>query len=230
MNCTEFKAWLSHKDGHDHLPDQEDESHLAACVQCARLYALDQEMEAKLAASFAEVDPPDTVLDKIRQDERYAELEEPGPGRPWKMLAAFLATGVIMAVVFLKPFAGGIRSVDEIGSLAVANHLNEDLAMAFTTGQIDDVSAWFAERIGYPVPLPDMGPGVALLGGRPCILGYNKAAYLLYERAGRKISVFAIHPDGLRFDLESGRTYSINSGNHTVNLWSENGLVYAAVM
>ncbi len=230
MNCTEFKAWLSTEDDHDHRADQEAEWHPSACIQCAKLYALDQKMEAKLAASFAEVDPPSSVLDKIRQDERYAELEEPGPARPWKMLAAFVATGLIMAVVFLKPFGGGIRSVAEIGSLAVANHLNEDLAMEFTTGQIGDVSAWFAERIGYPVRLPDMGPGVVFLGGRPCILGYNKAAYLLYERAGRKLSVFVIHPQGLRFDVEAGRIYSLVSGNHTVNLWSENGLVYATVI
>ena len=231
MNCTEFKNWLLGKHDHDHGADQEAKLHRLSCSRCEKLYRLDRIMEERLAESFEKVEPPADLFEKIKRDERYADIREPGPGLNLKLLTATLATAVIFMVVFFNPFSGQIRNIDEIKSLVLANHLNDDTILAFKAGQISDVSAWFAERIGYPVYVPDMtGKGFTFLGGRKCSLGHKKAAYLVYEKAGKKCSLFIINPDDLAFGLERDRRYSSEENDHKINVWSDKGLVYAMVM
>ena len=231
MNCAEFKNWLLDKDDHDQSTDQEAKSHRLSCARCEELYKLDRLMEERLAESLMEVDPPDDLLEKIQRDERYADIREPGPALSSKFSAAILATAVIIVVVFFNPFKSQIRSIEEISTLVLANHLNNDTGLAFMAGQISDVSAWFAEKIGYPVHVPDMAAeGFTLLGGRKCSLGHQKAAYLVYEKDGKKCSLFIINPDDLGFDLERDRKYSVDEQDHSIKVWSDNGLVYAMVM
>ncbi len=177
MNCAEFEIWLLDKDDHDQSADQEAKLHRLSCSRCEKLYTLDQIMEERVVESFAEVDLPADLIARIKYDGRYADVDEPGPALRWKFLAATLATAVIMCVVFINPFSGQIRDIDEIGTLAVANHLNNDMRMTFKAGQISDVSAWFAERIGYPVAVPDMaGQGVTFLGGAAVYPGAQKSS------------------------------------------------------
>jgi hypothetical protein len=231
MNCAEFKNWLLGKNDHDQSADQEAKLHRLSCSRCEKLYKLDRIMEERLAESFVEVDPPADLFEKIKRDGRYAEIREPGPDLNLKLLAATLATAVIFMVVFFNPFKGQIRSIDEIKSLVLANHLNSDTILAFKAGQISDVSAWFAERIGYPVHVPDMaGEGFTLLGGRKCSLGHKKAAYLVYEKEGKKCSLFIINPNDLAFGLERDRKYSSEENDNSIKVWSDKGLVYAMVM
>lgn len=231
MNCVEFKNWLLDKNDRGQSTDQEAKFHRFSCSRCENLYTLDQTMEARLAESFLEVDPPVDLFEKIKRDERYAEINEPSPRLSLKFLAAVLATAVIFVLVFHNPFKGQIRSIDEIRSLVLANHLNNDTSLAFKDGQISDVSAWFAEKIGYPVHVPEMaGEGFTLIGGRKCSLGHKKAAYFVYEKEGKKCSLFIINPNDLGFDLGRDRKYSVEEHDHSIKIWSDRGLVYAMVM
>ncbi len=231
MKCAEFKIWLFDKNDHDQGPDQEAKLHRLSCSRCEKLYTLDQLMEERVRESFVAVNPPADLITRIKYDGRYADIDEPGPALRWKILAAALATAVIICVVLIKPFSGQIRDIDEIRSLVLANHLNNDMNMAFKAGQINDVSAWFAERIGYPVKAPDMaGRGFTFKGWRQCTLGHKKAAYLIYEKEGKKCSLFVINPDDLGFKLEQDRSYSVKEYDHSIKLWSDDGLVYAMVM
>lgn len=231
MNCAEFKAWLLDEGDRDQNSDQDAKLHRLSCEQCQKLYALDQIMEKLLVESFVEVEPPADLFEKLKRNRRYADHDKAGPALRWKILAPALAIAVIIAVVFINPFSGQIRNIAEIRSLAVANHLNNNMKMAFKAGQISDISAWFAERIGYPVAVPDMtAQGFKLLGGRQCSLGKKKAAYLIYEKDGRKCSLFIINPHDLAFKLESDKSYSTEENHHKIKVWSKQGLVYAMVM
>jgi len=231
MNCAEFKNWLIDKDGHDQSADQDAKLHRLSCARCEKLYRLDRRMEERLAESFVEVDLPADLFEKIQRDERYAGIKDPGPALSSKFSAAILATAVIIVVVFFNPFKSPMRSIEEISTLVLANHLSNDTSLAFMAGQISDVSNWFAAKIGYPVHVPDMAAeGFTFLGGRKCSLGHQKAAYLVYEKEGKKCSLFIIDRNDLGFDLERDRKYSVDEQGHSIKVWSDKDLVYVMVM
>ena len=108
-----------------------------------------------------------------------------------------------LLILFLNPFAGRFRSVQEIGILAVDNHL-KNLSMNFKAGEVRDVPRWFKDRLGFKISVPDLaGQGLQFIGGRKCYLGKNEVAYLLYEKAGERVSLFIIEPDDVNFKMKN---------------------------
>jgi anti-sigma factor RsiW len=112
----------------------------------------------------------------------------------------------------------------------MANHLDPDLTMAFRKEEVADVSGWFAKHLVFPIAVPDLSSqGFQLLGGRKCLVGHKEAAYLYYDKAGKKASVFVVNPADLDFNLEPGKTYRITEGDYQIQIWQENNLGYALV-
>ena len=128
------------------------------------------------------------------------------------------------------PPGGEIRDIDHIGSLALANHLDDQQGLAFKAGEIEDAAAWFVERIGFAAAAPNLvGQGYIFKGGRPCKLGPKGAAYLFYEKNGKKCSLFVINPDDIKFKFKNDKKYFLAEKSHDIKVWSESGLVYAMV-
>jgi anti-sigma factor RsiW len=92
------------------------------------------------------------------------------------------------------------------------------------------VSGWFSDKLGFPVSLPKYNiQGATFLGGRECLLGKEKAAYLFYEKRGKRVSLFIIHARDLGITLKGERVYNVSDKEHDVKVWREGDLVYALV-
>ncbi len=52
----------------------------------------------------------------------------------------------------------------------------------------------------------------------------------MYEKNGKKCSLFVINAADLGFKLEQDRSYSVEEYNHLIKVWSKEGLVYAMVI
>ena len=218
------------KNGHDQADVQEAEAHRSACSRCQTLYTLDMTIEKRLEESMSEVNPPADLYSKIERNIRSADTRKPTPAVRRKMLIPALAVAAVVLLVFINPFAGKIRSLDEFGALAMANHLEDSQKMEFKAGEVNDVADWFSKRIGVAAVTPDMaGLGFRFLGGRPCTLKDKDAAYLYYEKDGKRCSLFIINPDDLKFKLEKNRTYHVKDNNLNIKVWTDKGLVYAIV-
>ena len=230
MNCIEFKSWMLDIDAHDQSSAQEAKSHMAACPKCEKLYTLDQLVEARFNESLAEIDPPADLYARIKLDIPSAPTKKKGSTLRWRMLAPAMAAAVIVLLVLINAPGGGIRDIDHIGSLALVNHLDDRQGMAFQAGEIKDLAAWFIKRIGFAAAPPNLsGQGYVFQGGRQCKLGPEGAAYLFYEKNGKKCSVFIINPDDLKFKVKKDKKYYLAEKNHDIKVWTENGLVYAMV-
>jgi len=230
MNCIEFKTWILDINAHDQSSAQEAKSHMALCPKCEKLYALDQLVEVQINGSLEKIDPPADLYTRIKLDIPSAPSKKRGSAVRWRMLAPALAAAVIVFLVLFNSPGGQIRDMDHIGSLALVNHLDDRQGLAFKAGEIKDVATWFIKRIGFAAAAPNLsGQGYVFQGGRQCKLGPNGAAYLFYEKNGKKCSLFIINPDDLKFKVKKDKKYSLAEKNHDINVWAEKGLVYAMV-
>jgi anti-sigma factor RsiW len=230
MNCVEFKNWIRDVNAHDPADRQEAKSHMAVCPKCEKLYTLDRAIEQRFSETLAEIDPPGDLYTKIKQDLPVEPIRRKKPAMRWRMVAPALAAAVVVFLVFIIYPGGPIHDIDHIGSLALANHLDDRQSMAFNAGEINDIAAWFVKRIGFAAAPPKLlDQGFVFQGARQCKLGSNDAAYLYYKNNGKKCSLFIINPDDLKFKLKRNKNYFIDIKNHDVRVWTEDGLVYAMV-
>ena len=231
MNCIEFKHWMLDANAADSALAQTAKLHRAGCPHCETIYRLDQSMESQIKHSLTEIDPPADLYSRIKLDIPSAPVKRQKSAWRWKIVVPALATATIVCLVLLNSMVGQIRNVDQIVSLALVNHLDNRQNMAFKAHEIKNVAVWFAERIGFAAPPPDLsGKGYLLEGGRQCRLGPQDAAYLYYKKNGKRCSLFILNPADLRFKLEPEKKYIVKEKNHDISVWYEEGLVYAMVI
>ncbi|CAB1077581.1 hypothetical protein D1AOALGA4SA_5367 [Olavius algarvensis Delta 1 endosymbiont] len=130
MDCIDFKNRLIEIDTQDQSCVQEAQIHMAACASCQKLYRLDQLAEERFQESLAMIDPPADLYTRIKLDIPARPIKRKGFAGRWRRPAPALATAaIIFLVLFSYPPGGEIRDIDHIGSLALANHLDDQQAM-----------------------------------------------------------------------------------------------------
>lgn len=234
MTCNDFKTWLGNKDLLGQSAEGQAREHMDSCEQCNKLAEVDSLLEYRISEGFQQVEPPREFFARLEMDIMSAERTERVEilsTSPWKKLVPALAMAALVLIIVLNPFGGKIGSIDQIGSYALANHLNPELTMAFKMEDVADVTGWFESRVGFSPHLPRRNmQGLTLLGGRECYWGKNKAAYLICDKSGKKVSVFIIDPSTLDFTLERDRSYSIQDRGHEIKIWKEKEQVFAMVI
>jgi anti-sigma factor (TIGR02949 family) len=96
------------------------------------------------------------------------------------------------------------------------------------------VSQWFRNKVDFPVRTPTFGQNhdVSLLGGRIAHVQNRRAAYLLYEVDGTKVSVLVFDGDGLRVPSDKVRkiaerdVFMIDNDGYEVALLQDDGVTY----
>jgi len=200
------------------------------CEECKKIAVIDSLIEDRIRAELCQVDPPSELFTRLEMDIRLAEREKGDNLFSWKKFVPALTIAALLLAIVLNPFSGRIGSLDQISSLALANHLDSDLRMVFRAGDITDVLDWFSGKLGFPVSLPKLNiQGSTFLGGRECLLGKEKAAYLYYEKRGKRASLFIIHVRDLSIPLKGERVYNVSDKGHDVKVWKEGDLVFALV-
>ncbi len=230
MKCMEFKEWLVRR---EEALLREATAHIETCRGCRKMYELDSKLEEFISGGFfKEVEPPPGLAERVEFNLRHAEVGGTGARgfRRAGVLAA-AAAAVFLFVFLLYPSKERFHSVEEIGRLAVENHLSH-LAIRFTADEVRDVRAWFRDRLDFPVRPPDIeGLGLEFIGGRKCSLGASNVAYLFYSntRTNGRSSIFVIDADDLGFYVEDGKTYRVTVLGRKVTFWKAGDVAYAMV-
>ena len=231
MNCKEFKSWMLDIKAGDPASRQSAQAHIAVCAKCEKLYSLDLALEKQFGDALNPISPPMDLISKIERDLDSIPSGQKKSNLRWKLMAPALATAAVVLLIFVNSLMDPMRGIERIGSLALANHLDNRHNLAFNAGEVADVAAWFAKRIGFAAAPPKLDePGLVFKGGRQCKLGPKKAAYLIYQKDGKKCSLFIINPADLDFKLEKNRKFSVKENDHDIKIWSESDLVYAMVL
>jgi len=229
MTCSEFRQWFQ-----DHESDEITDSiqaHLAECDKCLQIYELDQRLETKLKSNFEQLEVPERLQKRLQQNMAGRSRWIVQPHLLRKIAAPALAIAA-MLVLFLFPMASensSFASMDELGQLAISDHLNHGI-QGCTSEAILDLPAWSQKELGYKVNAPELSEGAKLLAAAVCRLGDCDTVHLMYSRGLERFSVFVFPEKEAGFKLASGRSYSLDFGNHQVTLWQSGEQIQAMVI
>ncbi len=192
--AARFEPLNAYVDGQLLPPEELDlRRHLDVCESCRAQVDTLLAMKEAVAGS-AEVRP---VPHTLRQ--QLATLAQP-PGRRWRrgiLAFAALAAAVFIAVGVTR-LIGRARQAepDRVIEALLADHLHflqvQD-AVEFASDDPARIAAWFAEKVPFPVRVPELR-GATLLGGRLCSLWGKKVALTFYEVDGKRVSLFVADP------------------------------------
>jgi anti-sigma factor RsiW len=151
--------------------------------------------------------------------------------RTRKKLRVWLGTPALAAAVLLLAFVLMARSLSTgvHEPEAVASLVDKHLAYAqlegpaeFSSTERPAVAAWFRQRTGLRVPVPDLSPaGIQLVGARIADADQRKVAYLFYKKGHVLMSVFMVPEVGRRAPL-AGRP--MDFGGHEYLAQERQGL------
>jgi len=192
--------------------------HLDTCAACARTVETLLTLKEAVATS-SEVRPvPHTLR------ERLAALAEPRR-RAWRprlvhatALAAALLAAVVGARWVLRPAGPG----DRVAEALVADHLHflqVPDALEVVSDDPEQIAAWFADKVSFPVRVPRLS-GATLLGGRFCSLWGHEVALTFYEAKGRRLSLFVTDPETLAVAPRPGGCASTLGGYRVCLVWA----------
>ena len=234
MTCKEFENWLRNRGGEDSAEKLPDccRSHIKTCPACAGLYAIDRAMEKNISGALEPVDLPAGLQEQV--DISICHSGKNRPARGWHKPAAFIAgILIILGLASMSNLNSPFRytTFRELGEDAVARHIKASTAMSFTAEQAGPALLEMSRKLRFNIILPDLqSQGFILLGGRLCMLGKCRIAYLFYEHENRVCSLFIMSPDHLGFDMADGSRFSCDlRGCHT-DIWKQNGQIYAMVL
>jgi len=224
MNCREFDARLhAFVDGElDAGPMAEAEAHLSTCPDCHGRADGERRFRQLLRRQPRETAPPEFRARMLGLARRV---------RTRKKLRVWLGTPALAAAVLLLAFVLMARSLSTgvHEPEAVASLVDKHLAYAqlegpaeFSSTERPAVAAWFRQRTGLRVPVPDLSPaGIQLVGARIADADQRKVAYLFYKKGHVLMSVFMVPEVGRRAPL-AGRP--MDFGGHEYLAQERQGL------
>jgi mycothiol system anti-sigma-R factor len=234
MNCVDVEARLHpYVDGE--LPIEQmaaTDAHVAACAACAALVQRENVFRRLLRQQPRESAPPELrarVAGTVRQEARRA-------GRRVSWLAApALAAAAVIVGLLVPVWREPAPLVADLVNKHIAYAQLERPAELASTDR-DEIAAWFQQRAGLRVTVPDYSPsGIRLIGARLADAYERRAAYLLYEKGRTLLSVFMLAlPDGSALGgtpvSYRGHDYRRDErkGYHTVT-WTDGRAVFGLV-
>lgn len=251
MTCDAFAPFVdAYVDGELDAQDRlEMEVHLAQCERCREQVAVQAQIKTHFKACLSDERAPEGLrarifdqLNEIDSDESWTGLEvadSDEPRRRWlrriSMVAAPLAAAIAL-VVALPAFtvAPASSTSTPVVEQTIDWHRGE-FPIEVTGPDAADVSRWFHQKVSFPVrPLAFSSEFKAnLLGARLAHVNERRAAYLLYEVQGTRMSVLIFDGKGIEVPAElvreiSGRdVFWARQSGYDVALLREDGLTYA---
>ena len=236
MSCQEFEARLgAYVDGE--LPVGETaaaDAHAAECRHCAELAAREREFRRLLRRQPRETASPELrerIVARLRREARRSAL------RPWILAPALAAVAAALVVALLLP---ALRPSAPLVSDLVDKHIayaQIDQPAELASADPAEIAAWFRQRAGLQVTVPDYSPsGIRLVGARLAETHERHAAYLLYEKGRTLLSVFMVPAGGRDAELDGARVSyrgheyvaQERKGYRTVS-WTDSRAVYGLV-
>ncbi|WP_363320885.1 hypothetical protein [Desulfobacula sp.] len=203
--------------------------HLKGCASCRNLYTIDSKLEETIIRAFHQQEVPKGLPEQIELS--LDHVKNPTRLTPHKIVgfAAGIALVVIISMVmFNKP--SHYQTLQQLSEKAIVRHLKGDMTLSFGADEIEQAVAMLSQELKFKVILPDLkAQGYVLLGGRCCVLGKCKTAYLFYKKNDKICSLFILDYGHLDFQMAEGSRFSNDTKGCHTDIWKEKGQVYAMV-
>lgn len=208
MICQDFATRLNaYVDGELDVSDMlAADTHAATCSACRNRAAGERRLRELLRRQLRETAPPELrarILSQVRRETVRAMR------RRW--LAGTAAAAAVVVVGLGVLFTSGRPPAN--GASVVARLVDTHSAYAQLEGPAEfastapaDVEAWFRQRAGLRMTVPDYTPaGIRLVGGRVAAVAERQAAYVLYEKGHTLLSIFMVPLTQREHDVAGAR-------------------------
>jgi anti-sigma factor (TIGR02949 family) len=196
MNCVELAARLHpYVDGELTVEETAaGDAHVAGCVSCTALVRRERAFRRLLRQQPREAAPAELharVVGAVRQNAGRTGR------RAWWLAAPALAVAATVVALLLPAWREPAPLVADLVDKHIA-YAQLDRPAELASTDREEVAAWFEQRAGLRVTVPDYSPsGIRLIGARLADAHERRAAYLLYEKGRTLLSVFMLPlPEG----------------------------------
>ncbi len=252
MTCEDFAPFI---DAYvDHELDEQDlvemEIHLARCDSCREQVAVQVRMKEEFKACLGQERAPEALRERIFAQLEEVALEddaiialEPSPAASenppssWLRRLSWVAAPLAAAVALVLALPAFTVAPASSGTTPVVEQTIDwhqgDFPIEVTGPESEDVSRWFRNKVDFPVRPLSFEQSATLLGGRIAHVQDRRAAYLLYEVDGTRLSVLAFDGQGLTVPADeirsvNGRDLFISNQNgYEVAILQQDGVTYA---
>lgn len=224
------------------------QAHLVFCSKCRAVVESEVQLRSLIEADALEDSAPEHLREKILQ--KIGESGAQGRSRTVEvstyspriffagLLAGAVTLGIILALATYL-FKGSPGDVSALAAEIVGKHQTYsrgEQSLQLRSSDSNEVTSWLGVRLGFSVRLPQLArPGERLVGARLSSIADGQAAYLLYERMGRKTSLFIFR--SLPTVLSSGSAKSVAGvqfftstlEGYPVVWWEDQDRYYAAI-
>ena len=185
------------------------EEHLKECDDCARWLEARRALLSRVRGSALRAVPPPGLaahIEVLRPAVQKPASRKKAPWMPW--LPALAASLVLLAGGFVlgrTTLLGSRLDAEFVG--AHVRSLLDEHAVEVVSSDHHTVKPWFAGRLAFSPPVPELGAnGDVLLGGRLEYLEHQRIAVLVYRHGKHLISVFVFPRTAYRAHLEARDT------------------------
>lgn len=221
------------------------QGHLIRCESCRKVAESEALLHDLVAADAIGEEAPPALRALILQRVSTAPPVLGGartrsrrPGLRQASLAVAAILGLLVGVLMI-PESRGPENLPPIAAEVAAKHLlysdGAGATLQMTTSDTSRMTLWLERHLGFSVKLPLLArPGERLVGGRVSSVADAPAAYLLYERGRRQISLFITEfppPTlfgGTRRVVEGVELYTAALRGITLVWWEDGERLYAA--
>ncbi|MCP5105672.1 MAG: DUF3379 domain-containing protein [bacterium] len=204
--------------------------HLKKCSACKVKLIDIREHDLKIKQCMENVKIPEDLRETIVSNSRYSN----NGNKKNKIiifrylpLTAAIALILISAYFFLGDHILDTVEFNRVIASSITSH-NQSMAAQFAGNlSLPKLNQWFAKKPDSGINVPEFGDKLKFLGGKKCKLCCRDAAYLLYSKDNKKISLFIFNGEGFDINLKKK---ILEHGGKTVALWRDDGLGYCMVM
>ncbi len=243
MSCEAFEpfidAYIDEEFGDRERADME--AHLATCEDCRKMVEEQIAFRAELRRHLEVTPAPETLRKKVMSGLEDLEREQVQREQKAKIvriswvvgpLAAMLAMAIVVPNLDLTVAPAASSSGPVIDHTVDWHQSNFPLEV--TTADAEEARIWFEDKVDFSVRLPQFADDrVNLLGGRMAHIEDRRAALLLYEVDGARLSVILFDGDGVKVPREKLRRIHdrdivwLNQRGYGVAVVQDSGVTYA---
>ncbi len=245
LNCDDITPFIdAYLDGEfEERECAEFEAHLSHCEECRAEFDFQRKFKRQLKQSLAETKAPESlrgnIMALLEEEATQQQAEQTRQTRHSRLrTAGFLGAplAAALAAVFLLPaftIAPATSSQLPIVEQTVDWHRG-DYPLEVASPEAQDISEWFLGKVDFPVRPPQFHSAkhVELVGARIAHIQDRRAAYVLYDVDGARLSVMMFEGDGLEVSSENikniaGTDVALSRANgYEVAVMQNNGVTY----
>lgn len=230
------------------------EAHLSICDACREQVRVQMEFKQHVREQLRGETAPEALRERIlsgieeagcesediSQQDDASEQPAAGSGRNWSSLArvGWVAAPVAAAVVAVLVLPEFTVAPAASNPAPVIDHTVDwhqgNFPLEVTTDDTDEAREWFQDKVDFSVQIPEFDDeNVNLLGGRIAHIEDQRAAFVLYEVDGARLSAILFDGDGVTVPRDRLRRIEdrdiawLNQQGYGVALVQDSGVTYA---